>query len=139
MKDEDTAQDSTAQPPAPQAILAKIKNAWIAGLVAAAITLIVSATSLYGTTIQGFDAWNFVDVALALSLSFGIYKRSRAAAVTMLAYFVISKIVIIVDTGTASGIFVALVFLYFYWQGVVGTFAYHRHIKRLQPSSSSDA
>ena len=56
-------------------------------------------------------------------------KACRTCAVVMFIYFLISKILVVVETGQASGLVMGVVFLYFYWQGVVGTFAYHRLMK----------
>lgn len=113
----------------PEAIAKKIKSAWIAALISAAMTLLATLAAIYGKAISGFDAWNFIDLLLILGLAFGIYKRSRTCAVEMLVYFVISKIITFADTGKASGIVLALVFMYCCWQGVVGTFAYHGPVK----------
>jgi len=117
------------EPPVPEAILKKIRNAWIAGLISTSVTLLLTLLAVTGTTITGFSAWQFLDVALVLGLTVGIYRKSRLCAMGMLAYFVISKIIGISETGRASGIAMALIFLYFYAQGVHGTFVYHRLAK----------
>jgi serine/threonine-protein kinase len=116
-------------PEVPPAILKKIKSAWMAGIVSGCMTLLITLLAASGTKVLGFDAWNFVDVALIAGLTFGIYRKSRVCAVLMLIYFAISKIMIALDGGKASGIGLSLVFLYFYAQGVVGTFAYHKQVK----------
>lgn len=113
-------------PEVPDAILKKIKHAWVAALISASITLLVTVLAMSGTQILGFSAWELLDVGLILGLALGIYKKSRTCAVLMLAYFIISKIILMVESGKPSGIGLALVFIYFYWQGVSGTFAYHK-------------
>ena len=120
------------QPPVeiPPEVAKKIKNAWVAALVSAAMTTLLALIAVYGgQSVGGIDGSALFDVALILGLAFGIYKRSRACAVIMLVYFFASKIILFVDSGKVQGIFLSLVFLYFYWQGAVGTFASHRHIK----------
>lgn len=107
-------------------ILKKIKYGWVAALFSAGVTLVVTIIAMTGTEILGFSAWELIDVALILGLAFGIYKKSRTCAVLMLIYFIISKILIMVETGKPIGIPMALVFGYFFWQGVSGTFAYHK-------------
>lgn len=114
-------------PVVPAAIAKKIKSAWIAGLISAAMTLLVVLVG-----VAGFNVWNLLDVALILALAFGIYKRSRTCAVMLLVYFAVSKIITVAETGKATGIVLGLVFIYYYGQGVVGTFAYHRHVKSQQ-------
>ena len=114
----------------PEEVLKKIKHAWIAALFSGAITSLVVLISLMGTQILGFSAWELIDVAMILALAFGIYKKSRTCAVLMLVYFVASKILIMVETGKPSGAVMGLLFAYFFWQGVSGTFAYHRLLKK---------
>jgi len=118
-------------PEVPSEILKKIKQAWVAALFSAGLTLIFTLVAMSGTKILGLSAWNFLDVALILGLAFGIYKKSRTCAVLMFIYFVISKIFVMAETGRfTGGIVGALIFGYFFWQGIAGTFAYHKLIKR---------
>ncbi|MGJ7500997.1 hypothetical protein ACSFBF_11610 [Variovorax sp. ZT5P49] len=123
-----------AAPDVPDAILKKIRSAWIAGLISAAVTVIFVLIAILGTSMLGIGAYQLIDVALILGFTFGIYKKSRICAVLMLAYFVWAKIVLI-QQGHANGIglFMAVVFFYFYLQGVIGTFAYHKHLKQKVP------
>ncbi len=110
----------------PEAVRKQIKSAWVAGCVSGVLTLGVTLVAISGTAILGLDAWSLFDVPLIFGLSYGIYRRSRACAVLMLLYFIASKITFIVQTGQANGILMAFVFAYFYWQGVVGTYAYRK-------------
>ncbi|WP_432727239.1 hypothetical protein [Variovorax sp. W6] len=112
----------------PDAILRKIRNAWIAGLVSAAVTLVFVLIAVAGTSLIGMSAYQLLDVVLILGLAFGIYKKSRICAVLMLAYFVWAKVVLIrLGHANGTGLVMAAVFFYFYLQGVIGTFAYHRY------------
>lgn len=110
----------------PDDVRKQIKSAWVAGCVSGALTLVATLIAMSGTEILGLDAWSLLDVALIFGLCYGIYRRSRACAVLMLLYFVASKILIMVQTGKPNGIVMALVFAYFFWQGVVGTYAYRK-------------
>ena len=110
----------------PDDILKKIKYAWVAALFSAGITLTFTLIAMSGTEILGFSAWELLDVALILGMAFGIYKKSRTCAVLMFLYFIASKILIMAETCKPTGILVALLFAYFYWQGISGTFAYHK-------------
>ncbi len=122
-----------AQAVVPAGIAKKIKSAWVAALISCAVTSVFALVAVNsGKPFGVIDGSAFFDVALILGLAFGIYKRSRTCAVVMLVYFVISKIIIVAETGKASGIVLALVFMYYYGQGVVGTFAYHRHVRSQQ-------
>jgi serine/threonine-protein kinase len=70
-----------------------------------------------------------IDVALILGLTYGIYRKSRVCALLMLVYFLISKLIMIEHDSKGSGLVMAVIFLYYYVQGVLGTFAYHKHIR----------
>ncbi len=114
----------------PDQILKRIKNAWITGIISGTITLIFTLIAMNGNQLMGFSVWNLTDVVLIFGLTFGIYKKSRTCALAMLAYFLLSKIIIIVQTGSFNGSLLAIVFIYYYVYGVIGTFAYHRHLKQ---------
>ncbi|HTY07646.1 MAG TPA: hypothetical protein VMF29_00645, partial [Candidatus Edwardsbacteria bacterium] len=75
---------------------------------------------------HGFSAWNLLDAALILGLSFGLYRNSRTCAVILFAYFVLSKVMMWVQLGNVAGLPLALAFGYFFLMGILGTFAYHQ-------------
>ncbi len=110
----------------PPEISKKIKGAWIAGLVSAGITLLFVGFALMGTSMLGVDAWSLIDVALMAALSFGVFRKSRTCAILLLSLFALNKILMLMEAGTVSGLPLTLVFFYFFIQGVVGTFQYHR-------------
>ena len=110
--------------------LKKIKNAWVTGLISITITVVFTLISISGKDILGLDAFAFIDVFLMAIFTFGIYKKSRTCAVLLLLIFVSNKVIMWFESGTARGIPLALVFLYFYIMGIVGTFQYHKIIKQ---------
>lgn len=118
--------DPTSTVRVPDEILGKIRRGWIAAAISAGMTLLVTLLAMSGASVGSFSAWNMVDVVLIAGLAYGIRRRSRACATIMLGYFVLSKILIVVQTGKPTGVLVGLIFIYFLWQGVSGTFAYHR-------------
>ena len=119
-------------------VLRKIKNAWIAALIYGTLTLIFAVIAVYGSDATGFInarsfIRTFIDLFLIFAFAFGIYKNSRIAATFMFVYFIASKIIIMVATqnfggGILFGI-LFLVFLYFFSQGVIGTFQYQKQLK----------
>lgn len=113
----------------PVEILKRIRNAWVTGIISGSITLIFTLIAMNGDQLMGFSVWNLSDVVLIFGLTFGIYKKSRTCAVVMLAYFLLSKIIIISQTGSFNGSLLAIVFIYYYSYGIIGTFAYHKHLK----------
>jgi len=67
---------------------AQIKFARQAGIVYGTLSLIGVLLSLAGYHFTGLiDASGLIDVCLIFGLSFGIYKKSRVAAVIILVYF----------------------------------------------------
>ncbi|MBI5188679.1 MAG: hypothetical protein HZA07_06380 [Nitrospirae bacterium] len=103
-----------------------IRSAYIAGIISGVITLIVTLAAIGGVSIMGFDIWNFLDVFFIFGLTYGIYKKSRACAITMFVYFIGSKLLFFSELGlSAGGLFGAILFGYFFLQGIRGTLAYH--------------
>lgn len=134
----DATLEDVADIQVPAEIMKKIKNAWIAGIISISITLGLILISISGTSIMGINYTGFVDVVFMCIFTFGIYKNSRTCAVLMLLLFLANKIIMFIEAGTASGVPLALVFLWYYTQGVIGTFQYHAHIKK-PPEFSSEA
>lgn len=114
-----------------------IRNGAIAGFISGGLTLLVVALAL-ALDFQG-DAGIMnsplllFDVALIFALAEGIRRRSRAAAVVLLVYFVLSKILICIKLGRLAGIPLALVFFYFFARAVQGTFVYHQIRRERNP------
>ena len=109
----------------------KIKNAMWAGIVSAAISVIFALTGSYG-----YDLWVLPDVAVILGLTFGIYKKNRACAVIMFIYWIGTKLVdlfswqvALIGWAYAGWAFGAALMGYWFFQGILGTFAHHKIIK----------
>ena len=111
----------------PADITRKIRNCGIAGLVSAAITCVFTFVALSGPNPLGLDIGAFVDAALMAGLAVGVLrKQSRACAVLMVVLFVLNKAIMWSATGTLTGLSISLVFLWFFGQGVVGTFQWYK-------------
>jgi serine/threonine-protein kinase len=123
--------EAETEPEIPSKVLSRIKGGWIAGIVSATITLIFTLIAMNGTNMPlALDAWSFIDVGLFLILSYGVYKKSRTAAVLLFLLFLANKIFMVLETGKFQGWFMALIFLYFYFMAIVGTFQYHHILKK---------
>jgi len=109
-----------------------IRNAWIAGIFSGTGAIIMLLTKNMPKEALYFA---IVNVLLFYGLSFGIYKRSRACAIVMVVYYIFAKISLIIDWSSedVAGVMIftslAIAFLYFYSQGVRGTFVYHKLTK----------
>lgn len=114
--------------PIPEFLLAPIRHATIAGYFVTAVTAIMVVVGVYVT--QQPQAWyGVVDVAISGGLSFGIQRRSRVCAFTMLAYLILSQIINMVTTGMPTGIMVGLVIAYYLYKGAMATVEYHRYLR----------
>ena len=102
-----------------------IRSAGIAAIVSGVLTIIISVAVGLGYSIAGVSVWAMVDGLVILGLAYGIFKKSRACAVTMLVYWVACKIVYFMG-GNMEGLPIAVLFAYFFLQGVIGTFVYHK-------------
>ena len=108
----------------------KIRKAYILGFVYATLFLVFSFVK---KPIQP-DLIVTIGAVLLYGLSFGIYKRNRVCAIIMIVFFIIEKIDLITRRteemmgGTGGIVFasVALVILVFFFEGMRGTFAYHK-------------
>ena len=90
----------------------------IGGLV---LTLIIS--SAVDTAIV---TWAIASAIVTAGLGYGVYRRSRAAAITLLLLFLVSRIWFYVQTGSLGSPLLSIIFLYCFVEGVRGTLAHHR-------------
>lgn len=108
----------------------KIVQAYTAAIFSGFITLCYTIIStVVGRSILGISIWNIIDVFFVFGLAFGIYKKNRACAVIIFIYFLLSKAIMFTRLtlpSIISSTFVGLIFAYYYYQGIVGTYAYHR-------------
>jgi serine/threonine-protein kinase len=130
--------DKTTTIAIPEEIAKKIKNCWIAGLISIGITGILMLAALAGANPLGLSAAALIDAAVMAGLTFGVYKNSRVCAVLLLSFFALNKALMWGGPGgTVSGIPMALIFFWFYFQGVVGTFQLHK-LKKTAANATAD-
>lgn len=116
-------------------VLMDVKNAWVAGVVSGVLTLSITLYAMSGNKILSFNAFNLIGVALTFGLAFGIYKKNRGCALVMFIYFLLSKYMLLIESGSSSSIPLSLVFIYYFFRGVLRTFNYHK-LKSKQPISN---
>ncbi len=114
------------------AVFRDIRNAWIAAVISGTISLIVVMVSVSYVQVLGIDAWDFFDVALIFGLAYGVYRRSRVCAVLLLVHFICARWYMLQHGASLSGLSLvfALMFVYFYFRGVIGTFRYQKAMRR---------
>jgi hypothetical protein len=117
----------------------KIRTAWILGIISTVVTLLATIAGMVSPDIAtqiGFSAWNILDVFLLGGLTFGIFKKNRTCAIVMFVYFIISKIIqFSAGVPNITGIVVAALFGYGYFEGIRGTSAYQSIMKARQGDS----
>lgn len=105
-----------------------IKNAWIAALISAGMTAVIVLLGI-------LDAWSWFDVFLILLFAFGIYRKNRIAAVGMLVYFIVSKLIQIGEAGKTEGFniasfFMSILFLHYFYLGMAGVIRYQQLVPK---------
>lgn len=107
-----------------------IKSAGAAALVSGGITLILGIVSYATERTMGFiDEWSIFDAFIIFGLAFGIFKKSRFCASSMLIYFVVGKAMSVTTSDDLIAIPLALLFAYFFFKGAHATFVYHSRYK----------
>ena len=102
-----------------------IQEAFWAALFVSVLTAILTVIVLLGPDETNFAQIGFLNSALFGGLAFGIYRRSRIAALSAFVLFTGGVIYQLATTGPAGLVlrgFIALAFFH----GVRGTIAYHR-------------
>ena len=117
---------------------AAIRNGWIAALISLGLTLVFGIIGFFAQSDNEvlnyfLDPFILVDVVLMAIMAFFIYKKSRTAATAMFIYFLGSKLIQWYDLGNVQGLPMALVFLYFYFNAMQGTFIWHSKYKNQKP------
>jgi hypothetical protein len=125
----------------PDTCLAAIKNGWVAGLISIGLTLAIVLVGMFSKsenmTLNYFaDRPMFIDIILTITMVFFIYKKSRIAATSMFLYFVLSKYIQWTDLGEAQGVPMALIFAFFYFNAMRGTYVWHSKYKEPEPLNS---
>ncbi|MEL7023950.1 MAG: hypothetical protein AAGL69_09410 [Pseudomonadota bacterium] len=110
----------------------------IAACVSAGISSVVAGIAILtdaGGELAVFnDPLYVVDVVFLLLLAFGMYRKSRTAAVLAFVYFLASKAILATDSGQLSGLPLSLLFLYFFGNAARGAFVFHRLERADNPS-----
>ncbi|MFT5352883.1 MAG: hypothetical protein ACI9KE_000080 [Polyangiales bacterium] len=104
--------------------------AWfIAGMTGIAVGLSLAGVGLVQA--MGFDFWSLIDVTIFAALGFGVYKHSRVAAVLLLIFYGLERVlgmVLAVEAGETptSGIVFTLIFGAAFFGAIRGAFALAR-------------
>lgn len=104
-----------------------IRNAWIGGIIVGVAVFIFVLPA---------DPFYLIDVFIIFGLTFGVYKKNRASAVMLFLYFIISKIFMFIESGNLMSLPLALILSYLFFDGLRGTFSYHKITKAREEISN---
>ena len=102
-----------------------INEAFCVAVVLAVITVILATVEVLRDGTEGLDAEAFGSALIFAGVGFGIYRKSRIAAISGLVLYVVGRGYAWAKVGPNLGVIPVLVTLAFL-HGVRGTFAYHK-------------
>jgi hypothetical protein len=113
------------------------KQGAIAAFISCGVTLVFLFFSLQSGETEGImglfnDPTIFLDVVLVFVCALGLLRYSRTAAITVFLWFLVGKTLFYIELGKLPGI-LSFVFLYFYWNAIIGTISYHKIEKEENP------
>lgn len=76
------------------------------------------------------DPINLLDPLVLIGLGLAVLRYWRGAALALFVYYVVSKVYVALEADRTMGLLIGSVFLYFFWTGIRGSFAYHRLRRR---------
>jgi len=109
----------------------KIKYAKIAAIISGVVTFTGSMALIIRGKSEGVSLINVLslfDALFIFCMAYGIYKKNRICAVLMFEYFFLSIIFRISITSQLNigSFIIGWTFLYFFYQGITGTYAHHK-------------
>jgi len=116
----------------------QVRSAWVTAIISGVLTMLpVGAGMLFNLSpsnpiTQGL----FLDLALTFTLAYGIFRRSRFAAIMMLCYWVAGRVYLVLvhgDTVNATWFLMAGIFAL----RVHGTFALHGEQKKIDGAETA--
>jgi hypothetical protein len=106
-----------------------IRHGFLAAVIVASVTAIVGLVTLYAhASIMGvYGRPALISAVMFAAIGFGIYRRSRAAAICGLLLFLIDRLVTLATQPVnVGGTIVAAILALYFIHGVRGTFAYRK-------------
>jgi len=109
-----------------------IRNAYIAGAISIGITVLAIYFGI-------FDSIYWFDVIIFALLVSGVYRKNTFSAVVLVIYFLIGKTFQFIELGYVSfwPMIVALIFLNYYYLGVLGVIKYNRLVDRKKSNNKN--
>jgi len=116
----------------------QVKTAWVTATISGCFTTLFAAAGMFvhGSLSKLVNPSLFVDSAVTFILAYGIYRRSRVAAIIMLCYWVAGRVYLVYEFGAKLSIVPFLVAAIFAL-GIHGTFEHHKAKKSTDGSDSA--
>ena len=113
----------------PKSTLRKIRTGWVAACISGILSLCyMTFLIMSGEVSDPNYGWYFIDPALVLILAYGVYRRSRTAAILLFIFDAIPKIAIAFESDHVATIAIAILYSCLIALGVIGTFKYQRAV-----------
>ncbi|MFN7926891.1 MAG: hypothetical protein U0Y68_02925 [Blastocatellia bacterium] len=120
---------------------AMIKKGVNAGMLYGGISLVLVLFFQAFLPVSGdYVKFAFLDIGIIYGLTYGIHVKSRAAAMAMLGYYILSKLLLLTQGRSGIiGILVAISFIKTFYQAYQGTVLYHQIKQSGTPATGSQA
>lgn len=103
-----------------------IQQGVVASLICAAITTVIIVLAMTGVMqLFGIGPEAFFDVAIFCAIAFGIWKKSRVAALSGLLFYLLQQAFTVIEQGRFS--ILMILFTLFFVNSVRGTFRWHQN------------
>ncbi len=120
-----------------RAVAHGIHNVWVVGAISALVLLVGAVAGLAMGDAAGFPV-NLLAAIACAGLAYGVYRRSRVAAVALLTLFLALWLGSLIRFGNFAGVLVEVIRLMFavmLYQAVGACFQWHRDQQRAGPGS----
>jgi hypothetical protein len=114
------------------------RQAFWAAIFVVGVTTLFATLAVFGTSFAGTTPAAYIDAAVMGVIAIGLWRMSRTAAVAALVLFIVERILGAEDGIKPGSVFLMIVLLIAFANGVRATFAYHR-MRPVEPAMPSDA
>ena len=108
----------------------------ITEVIAKRLTLLAAGLSVYAGVITavaiglgdpGTSYFGLIDISIFLALAYGVYRKSRTAAIILFAYHLLNRVTVYLQTAELGDVFNVATITYgvIFFLGILGAFAHH--------------
>lgn len=115
-----------------------IRLAFTVAVFSVCVTLVLGVLAILGYPLFGVSVWVLLDVVIVITLAYGVRGRSRACAVILFVYWTVGKIFQSVNTESIMPCCYGILFGFFFFQGIRGTFAHSKMTKLMIMSNNKE-